>query len=161
MTCFPVTTGTYQYVDATLPAKVVVLQFLLSLFHPGLWNRDEKSVLCCPIPDPATGASGKWAFVTHEGTGGKVRTTQLRSLPKEMPRDKFRATPILTRIINVVCCSALRRIDKSAPRSRFPGTCLEKSAPAPEIHGSHATSSVPETGVTTMAKKTGDPLRHQ
>jgi hypothetical protein len=31
--------------DATLRAKVVVLQFLLFLFHPGLWNLDEKSVL--------------------------------------------------------------------------------------------------------------------
>jgi hypothetical protein len=48
-----------------------------------------------------------------------------------------------------------------APREAFPRDVPRKSAPAPEIHGSHATSSVPETGVSTMAKKTGDPLRHQ
>ena len=34
-------------------------------------------------PDPATGASGKWAFVTHEGPGVKVRAITMQTLLKE------------------------------------------------------------------------------
>jgi len=46
-----------------------------------LWNRDGE--ISISEPDPATGAFGKWAFVTHEGPGVKVRAVTIRTLMKE------------------------------------------------------------------------------
>jgi FkbM family methyltransferase len=50
--------------------------------HAALWNRDGE--ISVSEPDPSTGASGKWAFVTHEGPGVKVRAVTMRTLMKEM-----------------------------------------------------------------------------
>jgi FkbM family methyltransferase len=50
--------------------------------HAALWNRDGE--ISVGEPGPATGASGKWAFVTHEGSGVKVRAMTMRTLMKEM-----------------------------------------------------------------------------
>lgn len=51
--------------------------------HAALWNRDGE--ICVSEPDPATGAFGKWGFVTHEGCSGvKVRAITMQTLMKEM-----------------------------------------------------------------------------
>jgi len=51
--------------------------------HAALWNRDGQ--ISVGGPDPATGASGKWAFVTHEGgPGAKVRAVTMNTLMREM-----------------------------------------------------------------------------
>jgi FkbM family methyltransferase len=50
--------------------------------HAALWNRDGQ--ISVAQPDPATGASGKWAFVTHEGPGAQVRAVTMRTLMREM-----------------------------------------------------------------------------
>jgi FkbM family methyltransferase len=50
--------------------------------HAALWNRDGE--ISVSEPDPATGVSGKWAFVTHEGSGVKARAITMRTLMKEM-----------------------------------------------------------------------------
>jgi FkbM family methyltransferase len=50
--------------------------------HAALWNRDGE--ISVSEPDPATGAYGKWGFVTHEGAGVRVRAITLRTLMKEM-----------------------------------------------------------------------------
>jgi len=50
--------------------------------HAALWNRDGE--ISVSAPDPATGASGKWAFTTHEGPGVKVRAITMRTLLNEM-----------------------------------------------------------------------------
>jgi len=39
--------------------------------HAALWNQDGE--ISVSEPDPSTGVSGKWGFVTHEGPGVKVR----------------------------------------------------------------------------------------
>jgi len=49
--------------------------------HAALWNRDGE--ISVSEPDPATGASGKAGFVTHEGKGVKVRAITMRTLMKE------------------------------------------------------------------------------
>lgn len=50
--------------------------------HAALWNRDGE--IGVSEPDPATGAKGNWAFVTHEGQGVKVRAVTMRTLMMEM-----------------------------------------------------------------------------
>ena len=50
--------------------------------HAALWNRDGE--INVGQPNPATGASGKWAFVTHEGSGPKVRAITMQTLMGEM-----------------------------------------------------------------------------
>jgi FkbM family methyltransferase len=50
--------------------------------HAALWNRDGG--ISVSEPDPATGAYGKWGFVTHEGAGVRVRAITLRTLMREM-----------------------------------------------------------------------------
>lgn len=50
--------------------------------HAALWNRDGE--IGVSQPDPATGSGGEWAFVTHEGSGVKVRAIGMRTLMKEM-----------------------------------------------------------------------------
>jgi len=51
--------------------------------HAALWNRDGQ--ISVGAPDPATGASGKWGFVTHEcGLGAKVRAITMQTLMREM-----------------------------------------------------------------------------
>jgi FkbM family methyltransferase len=50
--------------------------------HAALWGRDGD--ISVSEPDPATGARGKWAFVTHEGAGVKVRAITMRTLMEEM-----------------------------------------------------------------------------
>ena len=47
-----------------------------------LWNRDGEISLGHPAPQ--TSAREKWAFVTHEGAGAKVRALTLGSLMREM-----------------------------------------------------------------------------
>lgn len=47
-----------------------------------LWNRD--GWISVGQPDPATGASGSWAFVTHEGQGRQVRAITMQTLMAEM-----------------------------------------------------------------------------
>jgi FkbM family methyltransferase len=47
-----------------------------------LWNRDGEISLGHPAP--AVSAEQKWAFVTHEGPGERVRAVTLRSLMREM-----------------------------------------------------------------------------
>jgi FkbM family methyltransferase len=47
-----------------------------------LWNRD--GWISVSQPDPATGASGSWAFVTHEGPGRQVRAITMQTLMTEM-----------------------------------------------------------------------------
>jgi FkbM family methyltransferase len=49
--------------------------------HAALWNRDGE--ISVGEPDPATGAHGKWAFVTREGPGVKVRAITMATLMKE------------------------------------------------------------------------------
>jgi FkbM family methyltransferase len=51
-------------------------------FHAALWNRDGE--IGVSEPDPATGAKGNWAFVTHGGSGVKVRAITMRTLMKEL-----------------------------------------------------------------------------
>ena len=46
--------------------------------HAALWSRD--GFIQVSEPDPASGASGKWAFVTHEGRGVRVRAMTMRTL---------------------------------------------------------------------------------
>ena len=50
--------------------------------HAALWNQDGE--ISVSEPDPATGASGKWGFVTHEGSCVKVRAITMQTLMKEM-----------------------------------------------------------------------------
>ncbi len=51
--------------------------------HAALWNRDGQ--ISVRAPDPATGASGEWAFVTYEGgLGTKVRAITMHTLMREM-----------------------------------------------------------------------------
>jgi FkbM family methyltransferase len=50
--------------------------------HAALWNRDGE--IGVGDPDPSTGASGKWGFVTREGSGAKVRAVTMRTLMREM-----------------------------------------------------------------------------
>jgi FkbM family methyltransferase len=50
--------------------------------HAALWNRD--GVISVNEPDPATGAFGKWGFVTQEGEGVEVRAITMRTLMAEM-----------------------------------------------------------------------------
>lgn len=50
--------------------------------HAALWNRDGE--ISISEPDPATGASGNWAFVTREGPGDKIRAVTMRTLMIEM-----------------------------------------------------------------------------
>jgi FkbM family methyltransferase len=47
-----------------------------------LWNRDGE--ISISEPDPATGAEGKWAFVTHEGPGVRVPAITMSTLMKQM-----------------------------------------------------------------------------
>ncbi len=50
--------------------------------HAALWNRDGE--ISVSEPDPATGAHGKSGFVTHQGSGVKVRAITMRTLMQEM-----------------------------------------------------------------------------
>jgi FkbM family methyltransferase len=50
--------------------------------HGALWNRDGE--ISVSQPDPTTGSGGEWAFVVHEGSGGKVRAITMPTLMKEM-----------------------------------------------------------------------------
>jgi FkbM family methyltransferase len=50
--------------------------------HAALWNRDGE--ISVSEPNPLTGASGKWGFVTNEGPGVKVRAITMRTLLEEM-----------------------------------------------------------------------------
>jgi len=50
--------------------------------HAALWNRDGQ--ISVGEPDPATGASGKCAFVAREGPGANVRAVTMRTLMREM-----------------------------------------------------------------------------
>jgi len=51
--------------------------------HAALWNRDGE--ISVGEPDPASGAFGEWAFVTHEGgSGPKVRAVTMHTLMREM-----------------------------------------------------------------------------
>ena len=50
--------------------------------HAALWNRDGE--ISVSEPDPSTGFSGKWGFVTHEGPGVKVRAISMPTLMGEM-----------------------------------------------------------------------------
>ena len=50
--------------------------------HAALWNRDGE--ISVSDPDPATGASGKWAFVTHDGPGSRIRAITMSTLMQEM-----------------------------------------------------------------------------
>ena len=50
--------------------------------HAALWNRDGR--IDVGEPDPATGASGNWAFVAREGPGANVRSITMSTLLKEM-----------------------------------------------------------------------------
>jgi FkbM family methyltransferase len=50
--------------------------------HAALWNRDGE--ISVSQPDPSTGATGEWAFITHQGPGTKVRALTIRTLMKEM-----------------------------------------------------------------------------
>lgn len=49
--------------------------------NAALWNRDGE--ISVSLPDPATGATGNWAFYTHEGDGVKVRALHMESLLRE------------------------------------------------------------------------------
>ena len=49
--------------------------------HAALWKHDGEISVC--EPDPYIGA-GNWAFITHEGSGVKVRAITMRTLLKEM-----------------------------------------------------------------------------
>ena len=49
--------------------------------HAALWNRD--GFINVSPPDPATGAFGKWGFVTHEGHGVRTRALTMRTLMLE------------------------------------------------------------------------------
>lgn len=50
--------------------------------HAALWNRDGE--ISVGEPDPASGVSGNWAFVTREGPGVKVRAITVNTLMREM-----------------------------------------------------------------------------
>lgn len=50
--------------------------------HAALWNRDGQ--INVSEPDPATGAHGKWGFVTSEGPGAKVLAVTMHTLMQEM-----------------------------------------------------------------------------
>jgi FkbM family methyltransferase len=50
--------------------------------HAALWNRDGEISL--GHPSPAASAREKWAFVTHEGPGDRVRAVTLQSLMSGM-----------------------------------------------------------------------------
>jgi FkbM family methyltransferase len=52
-----------------------------------LWNRD--GWISVSQPDAATGASGSWAFVTHEGQGRQVRAITMQTLMTEMNLDSI------------------------------------------------------------------------
>lgn len=47
-----------------------------------LWNRDGE--ISVGEPDPVTGCSGKWACITHEGPGSRVRAITMHTLMQEM-----------------------------------------------------------------------------
>jgi FkbM family methyltransferase len=55
--------------------------------HAALWNYDGE--ISVSEPDPATGAGGKWAFVTHEGSGDRVRAITVRTLMEQMKIDRI------------------------------------------------------------------------
>jgi FkbM family methyltransferase len=50
--------------------------------HAALWHRDGE--ISVGKPTPASGAGDKWGFVTHEGSGIKVRAITMRTLTREM-----------------------------------------------------------------------------
>ena len=50
--------------------------------HAALWNQDGETSVS--EPDPATGAFGKWGFVTKDGPGSKVRAITMHTLMEEM-----------------------------------------------------------------------------
>ena len=50
--------------------------------HAALWNRDGQ--ISVREPNPATGAHGKWGYVTQEGPGPRVRAVTMRTLMREM-----------------------------------------------------------------------------
>jgi FkbM family methyltransferase len=50
--------------------------------HAALWNRDGKIEV--GKPDPASGASGNWAFVARDGLGANVRSITMSTLLTEM-----------------------------------------------------------------------------
>jgi FkbM family methyltransferase len=50
--------------------------------HAALWNQDGE--ISVSKPDPASGASGNWGFVTRQGAGAKVRAITMRTLMEEM-----------------------------------------------------------------------------
>ena len=50
--------------------------------HAALWNRDGH--IGVVEPDPATGASGKWGFVTRDGPGVKVPAITMHALMRDM-----------------------------------------------------------------------------
>lgn len=49
--------------------------------HAALWNRDGE--IAVNPPDPASGASGEWGFVTGEGSGRMVRAITIPTLLRE------------------------------------------------------------------------------
>jgi FkbM family methyltransferase len=50
--------------------------------HAALWNRDGQISVTTPEPD--TPAKVKWAFVTREGPGVKIRAVTMRTLMQDM-----------------------------------------------------------------------------
>jgi FkbM family methyltransferase len=55
--------------------------------HAALWNRD--GFINVSEPDPATGAFGKWGFVTSEAPGSQVRAITMRTLMTEREIDSI------------------------------------------------------------------------
>lgn len=55
---------------------------LIIPIHAALWSRDGE--ISVSQPDPSTGSGGEWGFVTHEGSGDKVRAITMPTLMKEM-----------------------------------------------------------------------------
>lgn len=55
----------------------------ITALKAALWNHDGE--ISVSEPDSASGAGGKWGFVTHEGKGSdKVRAITMRTLMREM-----------------------------------------------------------------------------
>lgn len=50
--------------------------------HAALWNRDGQ--ISVSEPNLVTGATGKWAFVTREGPGVRVRAVTMHTLMREL-----------------------------------------------------------------------------
>jgi FkbM family methyltransferase len=50
--------------------------------HAALWSRDGE--ISVSEPDPSSGSSGEWGFVTHDGPGRRVRAITMRTLMQEM-----------------------------------------------------------------------------